>query len=406
MKYLFIHQNFPGQYLHIIRHLQEDPTNDVVFITEPNVNLINGVRRVVYEVGHKARSDIHAAAREMELGAHRADRVADAARKLKVLGFTPDIIIGHHGWGEMLNLVDVWPDVPLLGYFEFYYHTSGYDVNFDPEFPMPENFQSGVRAMNMINHLALALDQHGQSPTLFQRNAYPEWAQPKIKLLPECTRLDICKPDPASRTTRLSIGDFHIDSGDRLITYVARNLEPYRGFHTVIRALPAILRARPDVKVVMLGGDETSYGPKLATGSWKDYFVRQLNGDYDASRVLMPGQVDYDVHIKLLQRSDAHVYLTYPFVASWSLREALACGCAVIAADVESVAEFITHGKNGLLTPALDPAKLAEQVLHLLETPRLVQRLRKGARRYAKTHLDMKHHIEAFEARIAELTGA
>ena len=405
MKYLFVHQNFPGQYLHIVRHLQADPANDVVFITEANANQITGVRRVVYDVGRKQRSDIHSAAREFELAAHRADKVAAAARQLRMLGFTPDIIIGHHGWGELLNLVDVWPGVPMLGYFEFYYHDHGYDVNFDPEFPMNEGFQSGVRAMNVINHLALSLGQHGQTPTVFQRDAYPDWAQPQIKLLPEGTRLDLCKPNPAAHTKRLSIGDFHIDLGDRLITYVARNLEPYRGYHTIMRALPEILKTRPDAKVVMLGGDETSYGPKFADSSWKDYFIGKLAGQYDTSRVLMPGQVDYDLYLKLLQRSDAHVYLTYPFVASWSLREALACGCVVIAADVSSVTEFVSHDRNGLLVPALDHARLARQVLDVLEAPKQSKRLRRAARKYAEAELDMDQHIAQFEARIAEITS-
>ena len=404
MKFLFVHQNFPGQYLHIIRHLQANPANDVVFITEPNANIIKGVRRVAYELGRKARPDIHSGARDLELASHRAEKVADAARQLKALGYVPDIIIGHHGWGELLNLVDVWPGAPILGYFEFYYHTLGYDVNFDPEFPMAENFQPAVRAMNTINHMALALEQHGQTPTLFQRDAYPGWTRSQIKLLPEGTRLDLCKPDPSAFASRLSIGDFHIDPGDRLITYVARNLEPYRGFHTLMRALPAILAGRSDTKVVMLGGNEVSYGAKLVNNTWKNLFVTEQRGKYDESRVLMPGQLDYDVYVKLLQRSDAHVYLTYPFVASWSLREALACGCAVVAGDVEPVAEFITDGKNGLLTPGLDSARLAERVLHLLDSPKLAQKLRRGARRYAETQLDMKDHIAAFEARIAELT--
>jgi glycosyltransferase involved in cell wall biosynthesis len=406
VKFLFVHQNFPGQYLHIVRHLQANPANDVVFLTEPNGNFVQGVRRVVYELAHKPRQDIHHTVRLLEQAMHRADKVAETARRLKRLGFTPDIIIGHHGWGEMLNLVDVWPGVPMLGYFEFYYHTSGYDVNFDVEFPMGEDFQPGVRALNAINHAALTLGQHGQSPTRFQRNAYPGWAKRQIKLLPECTRLDLCQPDPQARATRLSIGDFHIEPTDQLITYVARNLEPYRGFHVLMRALPRILAARPDAKVVMLGGDEVSYGARLSGDSWKNYFSNQLKGRYDASRVLMPGQVHYQTYLQLLQRSDAHVYLTYPFVASWSLREALACGCAVVAADVEPVTEFVSDGRNGLLTPALDPERLADQVLRLLESPALAKKIRTGARHYAERHLDMAHHIAAYEARIAQLVGA
>ncbi|HEY0205784.1 MAG TPA: glycosyl transferase, partial [Acetobacteraceae bacterium] len=194
MKYLFVHQNFPGQYLHIVRHLLTDPANDIVFITEPNKNNISGVRRVCYELRREKRTDIHGNLRDYEVAVHRAEQVAAAARQVKQLGFVPDIIIGHHGWGEMLELTDVFPNTPMLGYFEFYYNTEGYDVNFDPEFPMGENYRSGVRSMNVINHFALALGQHGQTPTRFQYGAYPGWARPQIKILPEGARLDLCRP--------------------------------------------------------------------------------------------------------------------------------------------------------------------------------------------------------------------
>jgi len=172
-----------------------------------------------------------------------------------------------------------------------------------------------------------------------------------------------------------------------------------------MRALPELLRARPDVKVVMVGGDDVSYGARLIGSTWREAMQKELAGKYDASRVLMPGQVPYETYLRLLQRSDAHVYLTYPFVPSWSLREALACGAAVIAADVEPVREFVTDGRNGLLTPALDPKRLGERILELLEDDRLTRRLRSAARRYAERNLDMATHIAAFEAIIAELTG-
>ncbi len=405
MKYLFVHQNFPGQYLHIIRHLLTDPGNDVVFITEPNSNHMQGVRKVVYEMGRKARPDIHANVRDYEMAVHRGERVAEAARKIKQLGYMPDVIIGHHGWGELLDLPDVFPGTPMLGYYEFYYNTEGYDVNFDPEFPMYTNYRSGIRTLNVINHQAFALGQHGQTPTRFQLGAYPEWFRPQIKLLPECARLQVCCPDPTAAERPFSIGDFTVAPGEKLITFVSRNLEPYRGFHTMMRALPGILGERTDTKVIMVGGDDVSYGPKLKDTNWRTILTKELAGKYDTSRVLMPGQLPYEAYLSLLQRSDTHVYLTYPFVASWSLREAMACGCAIVGAEVEPVQEFITHGKTGLLTPCLDPAKLAEATLHLLDSPALSRRLRKAARAYAEKHLDMATHIAAYEARIAEIVG-
>lgn len=405
MKFLFVHQNFPGQYLHLIRHLLASGQHEIVFIAQPNANIIPGVRRVFYE-GPKAVSPaVHPNARDHDLAARRAESVARVAQNLKGLGFTPDIIIGHHGWGELLNLPDVWPGVPLLGYFEFYYRVNGQDVGFDPEFPIDPSMLSRVRAMNVINLLALSLEQHGHTPTKWQLERYPEWTRSSIKLLPEGAQLDISKPDPKAHDKTLAIGDFRITPKDKLVTYVARNLEPYRGFHTMMRALPSLLKARRDVKVVMVGGDDVSYGARLANSTWREHFQRELAGKYDASRVLLPGQVPYEQYTRLLQRSDAHIYLSYPFVASWSLREAMATGCAIIGADVEPVREFITEGRTGLLTSCLDPTALAERIQTLLEDTKLAAKLRAGARRHAERHLDMKQHLHAFEARIREVTG-
>jgi glycosyltransferase involved in cell wall biosynthesis len=295
--------------------------------------------------------------------------------------------------------------VPILGYFEFYYRINGQDVGFDPEFPVDERLLSRISAMNTINLLALSLEQHGHTPTRWQLERYPDWARGNIKLLPEGAPLDICKPDPGARKKSLEIAGFRIEPKDRLVTYVARNLEPYRGFHTMMRALAPLLKARRDVKVVMVGGDDVSYGPRLADTTWRAHYQQEQAGRYDTGRVLFPGQVPYPVYLQLLQRSDCHVYLSYPFVASWSLREAMAAGCAIVGADVEPVREFITDGRTGLLTSCLDPAALAGRVQTVLGDERLNARLRAGARRHAERHLDMKQHLRAFEARIAEITG-
>lgn len=404
MRYLFVHQNFPGQYLHILRHLGKDPRNELVFISESNTNAIENVRRVLYQPPKPKQDDVHPVARDFDIAARRAEIVSGMAANLKRLGFTPDMIIGHHGWGELLDIRDVYPDAPVLGYFEFYYETDGQDVNYDHEFPIPPDRNPRIRAMNIVNHLALTMDQHGQTPTHWQLTRYPDWAQKRIRVIREGARLDICKPDPSVRRADFVINDFRVAPHEKLVTYVARNLEPYRGFHVMMRALPELL-SRPDVKVVMVGGDDVSYGARLNEGTWREHFQREMAGKYDTSRVLLPGQIPYDTFLRMLQRSDAHVYLTYPFVASWSLREALAIGCAIVAADVESVAEFVTHGRNGLLVPGLDPKHLARTVLEVLEDEKLNRRLRAGAQRYAQKHLDMKDYLATMDRTIAEIAG-
>ncbi len=298
VKYLFVHQNFPGQYLHIVRHLAASRRHDVVFLTEPNVNQIAGVRTVPYPKPDGPAPDGHVASRELDAAVRRADVVARTAANLKQLGFDPDIIIGHHGWGELLNIRDIWPDVPLLGYLEFYYCTTGIDVDFDPEFPAhPADFPR-IRAKNAVNLLALNLGANAQTPTKWQLSTYPEWAREQITLLPEGVNLDVTKPNPQVRRRNLVIGGTTIKPTDKLVTYVSRDLEPYRGFHLMMRAIPHLLRARKDIRVVMVGADGVSYGLPPAEGTWRQKMLAELGDEIDPRRVLFPGRIDYQLYTR------------------------------------------------------------------------------------------------------------
>jgi glycosyltransferase involved in cell wall biosynthesis len=400
MKYLFVHQNFPAQFLHLLRHLVAQKKHDLLFLTENSRNKMAGVRPVLHGIPRAPTADVHRDAREFELAMLRAEGVAIAATKLKGLGFTPDIIIGHHGWGELLNFSDVFPDTPLLGYHEFYYRPEGFDVNFDPEFPVGIDMMSRVRAKNAINLLALTNPGYGHTPTHFQHSTYPDWAQGKMEVLQEGVNLDNVKPNPELRKRTVTLGGYRIKPADKLVTYVVRDLEPYRGFHIMMRTIPFLLAARKDVRVVLVGGDATSYGARPEKGTWREKMLDELGDKLDLDRVHFPGRVPYETYLKLLQRSDAHVYLTYPFVASWSLREALAAGCAVVASDTAPVREFVTHGKTGLLAPFLQPEKVADAVLEVLENTALNARLRKAARAWAERNLDMDVYIKGYEALI------
>ncbi|MFT8473291.1 glycosyltransferase [Acetobacter persici] len=407
MKYLFIHQNFPGQYLHLVRHLVQAGGHEIVFISEDNANLIPGVRRVIYRMPRHATEQTHPGAREFDLGLVRADAVAKAASTLRDLGFEPDIIIGHHGWGELLNIQDVFPGVPVLGYFEFYYHDEpGFDVGFDPEFPMQPAMMPLVRAKNAINLQALTSPGYGQTPTEFQKSAYPDWAREKITVLREGVDLELCRPDATAHRRKFSIKDVHVSPKEKLITYVSRDLEPYRGFHVFMRALPRILREQPDARVIMVGGDGVSYGARLPSGSWRERMLEELAGELDLSRIHFVGKVSYDDFLRLLQRSDTHVYLTYPFVASWSLREAMAAGCAIVGSATAPVEEFIEDGVTGRLVPFTEPDRIAEGVLELLNDTRTAKKMRQEARAEAERTLCMKAYLARYEDLISQLITA
>jgi glycosyltransferase involved in cell wall biosynthesis len=338
----------------------------------------------------------------------RAEAAATAARQIKALGFTPDIIIGHHGWGELLNIQDVFPGTPLLGYFEFFYNLVGQDVDFDPEFPIPAHRLPMVRAKNAVNLAALSLPgAHGQTPTEWQFGTYPDWARSRITLLREGVDLAQCSPAAPRASRRFTLPDgFKLEAKHKLVTYMSRNLEPYRGFHIFMRSLPALQAARPDLHVSIVGSDLPGYGALPTDGSsWRDTMMREMSGTIDLERIHFLGQVPYETHIALLRRSDAHVYLTYPFVASWSLREAMAVGVPIIGSDTKPVREFIAHEKTGLLTPFLEPDRLADTVLRLLEDAKLSQTLRANARRFAEAHLDREAYLANYGALIERLTG-
>jgi len=410
VKFLFVHQNFPGQYLHILRSLLDDnkirdDTHEIVFMTEPNNNQLFGVRKVTYARPPKSPDSVHRDAGDFDVAMRRAEAAAIGAQKLKMLGFTPDIIIGHHGWGELLNLADVFPGVPMLGYFEFYYRTENADVNCDPEFPLAPDRFGGVRAKNAVNLQAFALQQHGQVPTRWQLSTYPEWARGRMHLLEEGVDLTVCRPDPAAFGRTLKIGGMQVLPEQKLVTYVARNLEPYRGFHSFMRALPAILQARPEVVVSVVGGDEISYGAAHPNGPWREVMLAELGGQLDLSRVHFLGKIPFELHLKLLQRSDAHVYLSYPFVASWSLREALACGCVVVGGNTPTVTEFVRHNENGMIVPFLDSAAIAQMVLRVLDDPKLTARLRANARADAEIRLDLNAYLARYRALIEQVAG-
>lgn len=411
MNFLFVHQNFPGQYLHIIRSLLADNearpgTHEIVFMTEPNQNQMNGVRKVTYAKPPEMSPNLAWDTREFETASRRAQAAYRGALQIKALGFQPDVIIGHHGWGELLYLVDVFPGVPVIGYFEFYYRILGTDVNFDPEFPMDTALFGGVRGKNSTNLLALNLEQYGQTPTRWQHSTYPEWAKKQIRIIEEGVDLEKCKPDPALHKKSLTVGKLTVTPKQKLVTYVARNLEPYRGFHTIMRALPRLLRERPDVVVSLVGGDGVSYGvPPRQGGTWRELMMKEVGEQIDLSRVHFMGKVSYDDHLALLKRSDAHVYLTYPFVASWSLREALACGCLVVGADTPTVTEFVQHEVNGLITPTLDHNALTDTVLRALADTKLTAKLRANARDYAEKKLGMDDYLARYRAYIEEVTG-
>lgn len=404
MRYLFVHQSFPAQYSHILRYLLRQGGHELVFITASNCEEIPGIRRVLYNTPEPSSTEVFPLVREFEQALRRADAVARVAHSLKKLGYTPDIIIGHHGWGEMLNLVDVYPDVPILGYFEFFYNVYGQDVNFDPEFFTGDDLPALVRTKNAVNLQALTLPGWGQTPTQFQHQTYPAWAREQISVIHEGVDLDFCSPDKTVFQGRVEIAGIQIEPHEKLVTYSARDLEPYRGFHNFMRAIPDILRERKDTHIIIAGRDGVSYGNPAPDGkTWRETMMGELEGRMDFSHVHFVGWQDHETLIRLYQRSNAHVYLTYPFVLSWSLREAMAVGCPLVVSDTEPLREYLLDGTTARFVSFFNPHSIASGVIELLEDGLLAQFLSQEVFRYARRRLGLKGYLASYESLISEI---
>jgi glycosyltransferase involved in cell wall biosynthesis len=363
MKILFVHQNFPGQYLHLARHLGAIPGNEIVFLTQRKDGAaLPGVSNIVYQPHRTVTQNQHHYLLDTESGVLNAQAVARAALSLKESGFVPDVMLGHNGWGEIWYLKDVFPNAPLIGYFEFFYRYRGADVGFAQDEPDVFDNAPRIRTKNLGNLLALDTVDIGQTATQWQKSLYPPGYHAKLHVLHEGIDTQIVKPDPVARFT-LPTG-IELTREDEVLTYVARNLEPYRGFPQFMRSLPAILKERADAQVLIVGGDEVSYGHRLPPGqTHRQRMLDELGSALDLSRVHFLGKLPYSAYIKVLQVSRVHVYLTYPFVLSWSLLEAMSAGCLVVGSRTAPVEEVIRDGENGLLVDFFNPQEIAERVI-------------------------------------------
>ena len=409
MNILFVHQNFPGQYLHLARHLAAIPGNRVVSITQRRDAALPGVQRVLYHRAREVTRHVHPYLSGTEASVLNAQAVARAALTLKKSGFVPDVMLGHNGWGEIWYLKDIFPTAPLIGYFEFFYRFQGADVGFDPSEKTGIDTASRLRTKNIGNLLGLEACDLGQCPTHWQFSGYPEHYRSRLRVLHDGIDTDLVCPNPGASLALppASAGGpaLVLHAGDEVVTYVARNLEPYRGFPSFMRSLPEILRARPGARVLIVGGDETSYGARLPAGqSYRQAMIDELGDSLDLNRVHFLGKVPYPIFIKVLQVSAAHVYLTYPFVLSWSMLEAMAAECLIIGSRTPPVEEVLRAGENGMLVDFFNPAEIAARVIEALAAPASFAGLRKNARRTVVEHYDLKRIC--LPAQLALLTAS
>ncbi|OYR30593.1 glycosyl transferases group 1 family protein [Brucella lupini] len=318
--------------------------------------------------------------------------MAETLESMAHQGQAPDIVIGHIGWGSMMFVKDVLPSAPALGYCEFFYRANGADVGFAPGDRPDIETRKRLRLRNMAQLVTLEGIDGGFSPTHWQKSLYPRSVQNRIAVVHEGVDTKLFYPDRHA-TIQLPDGRTLKAGESRVITFVARDLEPYRGFPQALEAAAKVVRQNDDAIFVFVGGDGVSYGtPPPGGGSWREHLVKNL--DLPPDRIVFPGTIPHAQLRKLYQISTAHIYLTYPFVLSWSVVEAMACGALIIGSDTPPVREVIRSGQNGLLVPFFDSDVLAEVIMNVLRDPDACLQMRAAARRTVENRFKLSDCLQ------------
>ncbi|MEO1620052.1 MAG: glycosyltransferase family 4 protein [Cyanobacteria bacterium J06632_3] len=410
MNILFLHPNFPAQFRHLAFALAQDSRHQVVFGTARREGAIPGVTKALYHATHKVGEDTHAYLRGLEDATRTGQAVYRMGQQLKADGFTPDVIFGHSGWGPTLFMKDLFPKAQLNCYFEWFYHAHGSDADFDPSEPMLADDEARLRMKNASILTDLYSCDRGLSPTHWQQQQFPKEFQSKISVMHDGIDTDFFRPKPGDKTsTKLVLPRIGLDLSEteEIITYVARGMEPYRGFPQFIEAAALLQKRRPNCHIVVVGEDRTAYGRRRPDGKTHKEWMLE-NTPLDLTRIHFTGRLAYPEYLQVIQASSVHVYLTRPFVLSWSFLEALSTGCAVVGSDTAPVREVIEEGENGLLVDFFSPDAIANRVEEILENPTLRNKLSANARQTILERYDLAkllpHQIEWLTGEVPSLT--
>jgi glycosyltransferase involved in cell wall biosynthesis len=394
MRILFLHPNFPAQFRHLAVALAQDSRHQVVFGTNRKEGSLPGVNKVLYDPSRTAHPQTHHYVRTLENAVLQGQAVYRLGDKLKAQGFIPDVVYGHSGWGPTLFIKDIFPSAKLLCYFEWFYHAHGSDADFDPSEPLTADDEARIRLKNAPILLDLYSCDHGLAPTYWQRQQFPPEYHNKITVFHDGVDTEFFQPQPEAKLVlpRLNLD---LQEVPEIVTYVARGMEPYRGFPQFIESVALLQQRRPQCHVVIVGENRVAYGKQLpGNQTYKELMISKV--PLDLNRVHFTGLLPYPEYLQVLQSSSVHIYLTRPFVLSWSMLEALSTGCLIVASRTHPVTEVIEDGVNGLLVDFFSPQEIADRVEEALNSPTSMAPIRVKARetileRYNLAELLPKH---------------
>lgn len=390
MNILFLHKDFPGQFKYLMLVLANNPNNNVLFATENDSLEIKGVTKLVYKVEPKDRSGVNPFLQFYDEVLDYAQAAMNIGKQIKELGIKLDVIYGFGFWGFNMFLKDVFPDVPIVSYCEWFYNSEGADVGFDGN-----KFNEEQRAMIRCKNSSFLVDLYscdaGISPTQWQKSQFPKEFHDKIKVIHEGIDTETCKPD---KDVKFIIPDKNLELSinDQVITYGTRGMETYRGFPQFMQAAEKLLKKRPKAHILVAGVDKVYYGQSLVGVSYKDYMLKSL--DLDMDRIHFVGALSFIDYVKFLQVSSAHIYLTYPYILSWSVLNAMAAGCCVVASSTAPILEVIQDNYNGLLVDFFNVDQLVEKVEYALDSKihnrEKIEEIRQNARQTVLDKYDVR----------------
>lgn len=393
MNILFLHRDYPAQFKYIVLALANDPNHTVTFVTENDYVDIKGVNKVLYKPQKKKSSSNDPCLVLYEDVLCYAKPAAQKIQELKKQGYKPDIIYGFGFWGLNIFVRDIFPDVPLVSYCEWFFNTEGADIGFDGQ-TFSDTVKSELRCKNSHILVDLYSSDACISPTQWQKQQFPKEFHNKFTVIHDGIDTETCKPDSSAKFL-IKDENLELTLNDEVITYGTRGMEPYRGFPQFMEAAEMLLKKRPNAHIVIAGADKNYYGPALSKGTYKKYMLDRL--DLDLSRVHFVGGLSFYDFISLLQISSAHVYATFPYILSWSILNAMSVGCCVVASDTAPVQEVMTDNYNGLLYDFYNIDQLVEKVEYALDSKinnkEKIQEIRNNARQTVLDKYDVRKLI-------------
>jgi glycosyltransferase involved in cell wall biosynthesis len=394
MRILLVHPNFPSQLRSIAAVLGSNPAHEIAFLTMAEQGEMPGIRKILYKPKREPAPQTHHYIRPFEGAILQGQAAYETMLEEKQKGWIPDIIFGHAGWGPTLFLKDLFPRTPLALNFEWYYHAHGTDCDFDPSEPVTADDEARIRIKNACLLSELASADAGLCPTRFQYEQYPPHLRQRLIISHEGIDTNFFRPDPEEKlilpkpTPDNPDNKLDLSGYPEIVTYATRGMEPYRGFPQFMEAAHLLLQQHPNVQIVIAGDDRVAYGKSAPEGTtYKKMMLEKF--PLDEERVHFVGSLPYGEYVKLLKCTTAHVYLTRPFVLSWSMLEAMSCEGLVVGSDTAPVQEVITNGINGLLVDFFRPDQLAQTLHNILEQPRDFDLIRKKARETVLARYDL-----------------